>query len=57
MTGGMAFVYDPEDLLPERINDDSVIYQRIETEHWEAQVKDLIQQHCQETQSRLPSAC
>ncbi len=53
MTGGMAFVYDPEDLLHERINEDSVIYQRIETDHWEALVKDLIQQHQQETQSRF----
>ncbi|HSR70989.1 MAG TPA: glutamate synthase large subunit, partial [Kiloniellales bacterium] len=35
MTGGMAFVYDPEDRLSERINPTSVIYQRIETAHWE----------------------
>ena len=52
MTGGMAFVYDPEDLLPGRINPDSVLHLRIETEHWESVVKDLVAQHVKETQSR-----
>jgi glutamate synthase (NADPH/NADH) large chain len=53
MTGGMAFVYDPEGLLPERINDDSVIYQRIATPHYEALVRALLAEHVQETQSRF----
>ena len=33
MTGGMAFVYDPDGTLPLRINADTVIYQQIEVPH------------------------
>jgi glutamate synthase (NADPH/NADH) large chain len=51
MSGGMAFIYDVDDLLPERINPESVIHQRIETEYWEAQVRDLVAEHWRETQS------
>ena len=51
MTGGMAFVYDAEDRLPNRINDDSVIYQRLQTEHWESVINQLIVSHWRETQS------
>ncbi|MFQ5773426.1 MAG: glutamate synthase large subunit [Kiloniellaceae bacterium] len=53
MTGGMAFVYDPDELLPARINPGSVVYQRIETPYWEGVVKDLIAEHVRETQSRF----
>src|SRR3546814_7120043 len=51
MSGGMAFIYDVDDRLPERINPDSVIHQRIETEHWETLLRDLISEHWRETQS------
>ena len=53
MTGGMAFVYDPEELLPQRINPDSVIFQRVETDYWERLLRDLIDQHRRETYSRF----
>jgi len=53
MTGGMAFVYDPDDLLERRINADSVVYQRIGTEHWEGVVRGLVTEHVRETQSRF----
>ena len=52
MTGGMAYVYDPEGLLAQRINDESVIYQRLEVQHYEDEVRGLIARHVQETQSR-----
>ncbi|MDF2096738.1 glutamate synthase large subunit [Aquibaculum arenosum] len=51
MTGGMAFVYDPEEKLPLRINADSVIYQRIETPHYDSLLRELIAEHVRETQS------
>ncbi|MEQ8651300.1 MAG: glutamate synthase large subunit [Kiloniellales bacterium] len=51
MTGGMAFVYDPDNLLPIRINDDSVIYQRIETQHYETQLRSLVDTYWRETAS------
>jgi len=51
MTGGMAFVYDPNDHLPDMINDDTVIFQRIQVQHWEEQARALIQRHQEMTQS------
>ncbi|MDX2101585.1 MAG: glutamate synthase large subunit [Alphaproteobacteria bacterium] len=53
MTGGMAFVYDREGTLPKRINSDSVIHQRLETEHWEEVLVGLIRRHVATTQSRF----
>ena len=52
MTGGMAFVYDPEEKLGERINPESVIWQRIEVYHWGGVCRALIEQHVENTQSR-----
>ena len=52
MTGGMAFVYDPEDDLPKRLNPESVLIQRIEMPHYEAQLKALITRHKQHSQSQ-----
>jgi glutamate synthase (NADPH/NADH) large chain len=51
MTGGMAFVYDPGDLLPARINGEDVIYQRIQASHWDGVVRRLIVEHGRQTQS------
>jgi glutamate synthase (NADPH/NADH) large chain len=53
MTGGMAFVYDPDEGFPARVNNESVIYQRIESKHWEGVVRELIAEHVRETQSRF----
>lgn len=53
MTGGMAFVYDPEGHFPQQVNPESVIYQRVETEHYEALLRDLVGEHVRETQSRF----
>jgi glutamate synthase (NADPH/NADH) large chain len=47
----MAFIYDENNLLPERINAESVIYQRVETDYWEAQLRELVGEHWRETQS------
>ena len=53
MNGGMAFVYDPDEQFPVRINPDSVVYQRIETDYWEGLVKELIGEHVEQTNSRF----
>jgi glutamate synthase (NADPH/NADH) large chain len=52
MTGGMAFVHDTEGDFEHRVNRDSVIYQRIEVEHWEDVCHGLILRHTEETQSK-----
>ncbi len=53
MTGGMAFVYDAEDEFPRRVNPDSVVWQRVATPHWEGALRDLVEEHGRETQSRF----
>ena len=51
MTGGMAFIYDRGNSLPDRINDESVVYQRIAAQHYENQLQSLIKDHVRETGS------
>ncbi len=51
MTGGMAFVYDLEGDFAQHINEDSVIYQRLASAHWESICRELITEHAGETQS------
>lgn len=51
MTGGMAFVYDSNEDFEHRVNTDSVIYQRIEVGHYEAQLRNLVAEHHKHTDS------
>ncbi|MBI1207902.1 MAG: glutamate synthase large subunit [Azospirillum sp.] len=53
MTGGLAYVYDEEGTFPDYVNEDSVIYQRIEVPHYEKLVRGLIEEHVAATQSRF----
>ncbi|EWY38048.1 glutamate synthase [Skermanella stibiiresistens SB22] len=53
MTGGMAFVYDEDDSFSRKVNEESVIFQRIEVPHYEAMLRDLITEHVTETQSKF----
>jgi len=53
MTGGMAFVYDAEDEFPARVNGETVVWQRLAAPYWERQLKDLVEEHARETQSRF----
>ncbi len=52
MTGGLAFAYDPEGSFRRRLNEESITVQRVETEHYEQLLHDLIVRHVRETQSR-----
>jgi len=52
MTGGMAFVYDPDDTFEHHVNAETVTWNRIETEYWEDVLKVLVQQHVKRTHSR-----
>ena len=51
MTGGMAFVYDPDQRLAHKVNEESVVYQKIESHHWEQTLKHLIAEHARYTDS------
>ena len=39
MTGGMAFVYDPENKFENFVNNESVVYQILESLYWIDQLK------------------
>jgi glutamate synthase (NADPH) large chain len=53
MTGGMAFVYDADGLFAQHVNPDTVVWQRVETAHWQNVLKALIEEHRLETSSVL----
>jgi glutamate synthase (NADPH) large chain len=53
MTGGMAFVYDRAGSFPERTNSESVVWQRVATPYWEGLLRELVEAHVRETQSRF----
>ena len=55
MTGGMAFVYDPNNEIENYINSNSVLWQEIETDYWKNYVKKLIEEHFKETKSKIAS--
>jgi glutamate synthase (NADPH/NADH) large chain len=51
-TGGMAFVYDPDETFELRVNPDTVHWQRVASPHWESALLQLIEEHATETRSR-----
>ena len=53
MTGGMAFIYDPDRSFENYVNPNSVIWQIPETVHWKNYLKNLIDEHFHETQSKI----
>ena len=52
MTGGMAFIYDEDGKFEEHINKESLLYNRVASVHWEADLKAMIEEHTRETHSR-----
>jgi glutamate synthase (NADPH/NADH) large chain len=52
MTGGMAFILDEDGSFPTQANPEGIIWQRLDSEHWEAQVKALIAEHAVATDSK-----
>jgi glutamate synthase (NADPH/NADH) large chain len=51
MTGGMAFVYDEAARLHTLFNTESVVTNRVASPHWEAVLRDLVEEHHRETGS------
>jgi glutamate synthase (NADPH/NADH) large chain len=51
MTGGMAFLYDPEGEIELRLNGDTVIAVPVESRHWEGVLRGLTERHHAETAS------
>jgi glutamate synthase (NADPH/NADH) large chain len=53
MTGGMAFIYDKCNEFEKKVNSETVIWQTIETDYWVDYLKNLVQEHYEETNSEL----
>ena len=52
MTGGMAYLYDPDGEAPALINHETLVTCAVTVPHWVAQLKGLLEQHVAETGSR-----
>ena len=52
MTGGMAYLYDPTGTALELINLETLVTCAVTVDHWEDQLKGLIERHLAETGSR-----
>ena len=53
MTGGMSFVYDPNNLFEKKVNPETIVWQNLETEYWKNYLNKLIHEHYKETNSLL----
>ncbi|TPE52618.1 glutamate synthase large subunit [Amaricoccus solimangrovi] len=51
MTGGMAFLWDPEGEIDTRLNPENVISVAIESEEWAEELRGIIAEHLRETGS------
>ena len=51
MTGGMAYLYDPDAEHTLRLNGETVIVAPVARQHWEEQLKRLVTRHHRETAS------
>ncbi|MCV2882031.1 glutamate synthase large subunit [Actibacterium sp. XHP0104] len=51
MTGGMAYLYDPDGKAADMMNLETLVTCPVTVEHWENQLKDLIERHALETKS------
>jgi glutamate synthase (NADPH/NADH) large chain len=52
MTGGMAYLYDPEGKAEGVMNMETLVTCPVTVQHWEDQLKGMIQRHAEETGSR-----
>ena len=53
MTGGMAFVYDPNDKFEDFVNPSSIIWQSVETDFWKEFLKNNLKDFLKETNSHV----
>ncbi|MDE0759952.1 MAG: glutamate synthase large subunit [Planktomarina sp.] len=51
MTGGMAYLYDPEGITDLMMNMETLVTCRVTVDHWEKELRNLIQRHADETGS------
>ncbi|MRX50956.1 glutamate synthase large subunit [Paracoccus sp. S-4012] len=52
MTGGMAYLWDPDGLAPLYINAETLVTCPVTQDHWERELRGLVERHAAETGSR-----
>ena len=52
MTGGMAYLYDPDGRAETLMNKETLVTCPVTVDHWEQQLKGLVERHVAETDSR-----
>ena len=52
MTGGMAYLYDPDGLAPALINHETLVTCPVTVPHWASQLEELLKRHVAETGSQ-----
>jgi glutamate synthase (NADPH/NADH) large chain len=52
MTGGMAYLHDPEGAAPALMNMETLVTCPVTVSHWESQLRLLVERHAAETGSR-----
>ncbi len=52
MTGGMAYLYDPDGVAQSMMNMETLVVCPVTVDHWEQQLLGLIQRHAKESMSR-----
>ena len=53
MTGGMSFVYDPNNEFENYANPQTIVWQKPETEYWKKELQSLMTQFVSETDSEI----
>jgi glutamate synthase (NADPH/NADH) large chain/glutamate synthase (ferredoxin) len=51
MTGGMAYIHDPDGMAEELMNLETLVTCAVTEPHWEAELKGLVERHAAETGS------
>ena len=52
----MAFVYDSDRSFIPHVNDEHVVWQRLDSAHWEGVCRTLVGEHARETQSAFAAS-
>jgi glutamate synthase (NADPH/NADH) large chain len=53
MTGGLAFVYDEDASFEQKLNPETLVWERVSTAYWEKRLRRLVETHVANTQSRF----
>ena len=51
MTGGMAYLYDPDGTALDMMNLETLVTVPVTVDHWRTQLEELIERHLEETGS------